>query len=193
MRQLVVLIVVIITNTAIAQNTFEWDGIYQLKLSDFQSTTTQIGGTNIYSLSTGSTIDFLFYMSNAEFMFTKNFNSKVTCSYNRNIVTLVAPDSSTAFDLLCFARYDFDLSELYARKLRKKLMEEKGTFSDVTFFKPVYEDIQQQFSERRTIALKITDLGRNKEQLMELHTQVLSEIEQLADFCKTCKASKKKK
>lgn len=175
------------------QNAIEWDGKYQLQLSDFQSSTTQIGGTNVYSLHTASGIDFSFYMSNAEFIFTKNFNSKVNCSFNRNAASLVAPDSLTATALLAFARYEFDLSELYARKFRKRLYEEKGAFSDASFFKPVYDEIQGEFSERHTIAGKSTDLGRDKEMLKQLHQEVLIEIAQLAAFCKTCKPPKKKK
>lgn len=193
MRQLFILSILILSNPVQGQNSIEWDKDYQLQFSDFQSSTTQIGGTNIYSLHIGSSMDFSFYMSNAEFMFTKNFNSKVNCSFNRSAASLVASDSIIAFDLLCFSRYAFDLSELYARKFRKKLFEEKGIFSDVNFFKSLYDKIQSEFTERCTIAERVTDLGRNREQLKELHQEVLREIEQLSDFCKICKLPKKKK
>ncbi len=126
-------------------------------------------------------------------MFTKNFNSKVNCTFNRDAASLVAPDSLTAMDLLDFARFEFDLSELYARKFRKKIYEEKGAFSEASFFRPLYDKIQQEFTERHTIAGQESDLGRNKEKLNELHQAVLKEIEQLSDFCKLCKPPKKKK
>jgi hypothetical protein len=193
MRQLFIAILLAIVSNVEGQNTIEWDGNYQLKLSDFQSSATQVGGTNVYSLSTISSFDFSFYMSSGEFMFTKNFNSKVNCSFNRNAASLVAPDSLIATDLLSFARYQFDLSELYARKLRKRLFEEKGAFSDVNFFRPIYDEIQREFNERQTIALKATDLGRDKEKLKQMHQEVLTEIAQLANFCKSCKPLKKKK
>jgi len=57
-------------------------------------------------------------MSNAEFMFTKNFNSKVNCEFHCNIASLIAPDTARAMNLLLFSRYAFDLAELYARKVR---------------------------------------------------------------------------
>lgn len=193
MRQLFIVFFFTFVSTVKGQNTIEWDGNYQLQLSDFQSSTTQVGGTNIYSLHTASSMDFSFYMSNGEFMFTKNFNSKVNCSFNRNAASLVAPDSLIATDLLSFARYEFDLSELYARKFRKRLFEEKGAFSDVNFFRPIYDEIQREFTERHTLAGRTTDLGRDREKLKQLHQEVLSEIEQLVDFCKTCKPPKKKK
>ena len=41
--------------------------------------------------------------------------------------------------------------------------------------------------------MKSTDLGRDKEKLRQIHQDVLAEIAQLANFCKTCKPPKKKK
>lgn len=176
-----------------AQNMIEWDGIYQLQLTDFQSSSSQIGDVDIYSLHTSCGMDFSFHMRASEFIFTKNFNSKVNCNFSRNASALVAPDSASAMGLLNFARYEFDLSELYARKFRKKLYDEKGAFSDLSFFKPIYEDIQNEFSQRHSAAGKETDLGRNCNKLIALHEEVKKEIMELADFCKNCKPPKRKK
>jgi hypothetical protein len=175
------------------QNTIEWDGIYQLRLSDFQSPATQIGGVTIYSLHSAASFDFSFAMTSGEFMFTKNFNPKVNCTFRRDAASLVAPDSTFANDLLGFARYEFDLAELYARKFRKSLYEEKDAFSNASFFQPIYDSVQREFAQRHTLAGKMTDVGRNKDKLQELHREVLNEIQQLPDFCKLCKPSKKKK
>ena len=188
-----ILTLYLLAATVNAQKTIDWDGIYQLQLSDFQSPATQIGTGNIYSLYTGARMDFSFYMSNAEFMFTKNFNSKVNCGFYRDAAALVAPDSLIASNMLLFSRYDFDLSELYARKFRRKLYEGKGTFSNVSFLKPIYEEVQQELTERHTKAATQTDLGVDREKLSELHQEVLREIEELGDFCKGCKPLKKKK
>lgn len=193
MRQLFTLLFLAFTTVLYGQNTIDWNGEYQLQLSDFKSPTTKIGGVNMYSLHTPASLDFSFYMTNAEFMFTKNFNSKVNCSFNRSAATLIAPDSLYASNLLNFARFDFDLSELYARKLRKKLFEEKSAFSDISFFRVFYDQIQQEFATRHSKAAEATELGANKEKLTELHKEVLQEIELLAEFCKMCKPSKKKK
>lgn len=176
-----------------SQSIIEWDGKYQLQLSDFQSRATQIGESNIYSIHTTSGIQFAYAMSNAEFMMTKNFNSKVSCSFDRSAASIVASDSTLALDLVGFARYEFDLSELYARKLRKRIYEEKNAFSNTNFIQPIYDAIQKAFTERHTIASKETDLGQNREKLKTLHQDVLSEIEVLSEFCKTCKPVKKKK
>lgn len=193
MRHFFIALVVISGGIAKGQDAIEWDGIYQLQLSDFRSSTTQIGGTTMYSLHSTCSMDFSFAMTSGEFMFTKNFNSKVNCSFNRNAASLVAPDSLTATDLIFFARFEFDLSELYARKFRKRLFEEKGAFSDVHFFRPIYDEIQNELVERHTLAGRTTDLGRDRQKLEQLHQEVLKEIAGLSDYCKTCKPPKRKK
>jgi hypothetical protein len=177
-----------------AQNSIEWDGIYQLQLSDFQSEATQIGSElSITSIHAASSLDFAFMMNNVEFMFTKNFNSKVNCSFQRDSGSLIAPDSITANKLLDFARYEFDLSELYARKLRKEIYEKKGTFSDISFLKVMYDQIQTEYTEAHAIAAKTTNLGLETAKLAALQAEVLTQIDNLPDFCKSCKPPKKKK
>jgi hypothetical protein len=186
-------LLVLQASACIGQNVLEWDGVYQLQLSDFQSKETQIGNTNVYSLNANVGIGFSFYMSNYEFMFTKNFNSKVSNTFTRAPSTLIAPDLDIADDLVNFARYEFDLCELYARRFRRDIFENKGTFSAINFLQPLYDSQQRQMNERLSSAMKATDLGRNKAVLNVLHDQVLKEIQELTDYCKTCKPPKKKK
>lgn len=192
MKTIGVIILLLNSFFAVAQNEIDWNGSYKLQLSDFQSQSSQIGNTNIYSLYSSCGFSFSFYMTNAEFIFTKNFNSKVNCSFSRTASSLVAPDTTTALQLLNFSRFDFDLSELYARKFRQKLFENKKAFSNINFCQPVYETIQKEFIERHTNAAKESDLGRDSTKLIILHREVLDEIDQLLDFCKTCKPNKKK-
>lgn len=176
-----------------AQDTINWNNRYQLKLSDFKSTATEIGDVNIYSLSSGAQLTFAYQMSNGEFMFTKNFNSKVNCYFDRSLAAIVSPDSARAEELLNFARYEFDLAELSARKLRKRIFDEKSTFSDPSFFEPLYKEAQREFTVRHTAAAKETDLGHDATKLKVLHDAVRTEIAALSDFCRTCKPAKKKK
>ena len=132
-------------------------------------------------------------MSNFEFMFTKNFNSKITCTFQKDAATLIAPDSIRAVQLANLVQYDFDLSELYTRKIRKELFENKKTFSNVTFFQPYFD---KMIAERNKVSSKIytdTDFGTNTALLEKEHKEVLKEIDLLSDYCKACKPPKKKK
>lgn len=164
-----------------------------MTIDDFQSASTQIGDVQQYSLFTACGPEFSFGMSNAEFMFTKNFNSKVNCFFKRNSSALVAPDMEIANDLIGFAQFQFDLAELYTRRLRKRIYEEKSTFSGAQFLKPLFDEYLKEYAKRSTNAGKETDLGRKKPELKVLHDEVLKEIEELGDFCKMCKLGKKKK
>jgi hypothetical protein len=182
-----------ITVSSYAQNIIDWDPTYQLDYSDFSGKGSRIDGGTLMNLQTSAGIGFSFSMSAGEFMFTKNFNSKVSCSFSRNASMLVAPDSAKALALLNFARYQFDVTELYARKFREQLYLNKGAFSNSSFFHPIYDDIQRQLSERIEEANSLTDMGQNSAKLEELHLVVLEEMKNYAEFCKSCKPTKKKK
>lgn len=90
-------------------------------------------------------------------------------------------------------RYEFDLCELYARKFRKSLFENKGAFSNANFFQPIFDELQSEYVVSISNAQQLTEIGRSTARLKELHQQVKKELGELAAFCKTCKPSKKKK
>lgn len=106
---------------------------------------------------------------------------------------MIAPDLETAEKLVKFAQYQFDLNELYTRQFRKKLYENKGAFSSITYINPLFENVQNELTERYSEAAEITNLGLEQELLLTLHLEVLDEIAELKDFCKTCKPPKAKK
>tara|TARA_R110000868_G_scaffold98253_4_gene270334 strand:+ start:9913 stop:10500 length:588 start_codon:yes stop_codon:yes gene_type:complete len=190
---LIVLLLFLFSSPLIAQNTVEWNETYKLQLSDFQSKGSQIGNTQINSIHTASGLDFSIQMSNIEFMFTKNFNSKVSATFKRDAASIIATDSITAKHLLDFGQYEFDLSELYARKLRRDLYTNKGTFSDISFLQPLYDAIQKEYIEEHDTASNKSNLGQNEKMIIELDADVLNRIQELSNFCKNCKPPKKKK
>jgi len=171
----------------------DWDSSYKIQLSDFHSRGTQIGDVRQIMLNSAIGFDFSVVMSNYEFMFTKNFNDKVSNTFNQSHAAIIAQDSAQALQMIALAQYEFDLSELYARKVRQKLFEEKNAFSNFSFFQPVFQQMQQEFSERRTEAINITQFGKDDFKLYGLHKEVLDEINALSEYCKECKPKKRKK
>ena len=177
-----------------AQDEIAWSQDYELELSDFQSPQSEINSElTSYSLFSGASVYFSFNMSSYEFMFAKHFNDKVRCIFNPKIAILYAPDSAKANELLEVARFTFDLNELYARKFRKRLYEEKGAFSDASFFHPLYDEILEEMNMVISEIAKQTDLGKDDQLLEQEHVKVLDEIEGLSDFCLDCKPPKKKR
>lgn len=180
-----------ITGSLFAQNNIEWQPDYTLQISDFQSPSSKIGQSDFISLTSGGNFNFAYQMSNGAFMFTKNFNSMVHCTFQRDAAALVAPDTAAAMNLLNFARYQFDLAELYARKLRKVLFEKKNAFSGADFFQPAFDSLQGAYQKRLGIAQSETHLGTDSKKLQQLHQEVLKEIAALPDYCESCKPKKK--
>jgi hypothetical protein len=193
MKPILLAFLIVTATNGLGQSIVGWSTQTQLNLRDFQSPQTEINEElRSYSLFSGTNMDFSFQMSTYEFMFTKNFNSKIRTTFNKKAAIIIAPDSATALQLVNFGQYSFDLTELYTRKFRQKIYEEKGAFSDVNFFKPIFEELQQELNAESARVLKITDLGRKAELLMQEHQIVVNQIEQLSDFCFDCKPPKKK-
>ncbi|MEP3998903.1 MAG: hypothetical protein ABJM12_00760 [Ekhidna sp.] len=192
MKKFILLLMVSASMTyVIGQEPMEWNPDYVLQLSDYQSPESEINAKlTSYSIYSGSKIDFSFNMNSVSFMFTKNFNSKIKAIFQKNLAVLVAPDTLTAQQLLQFGRYDFDLVELYARKIRKKIYEEKGTFTDAKFFQPIFNELQEEMNTVSAQVFKATDFGKDAALLQKEHDKVIDEINALSDFCMSCKPKK---
>lgn len=173
------------------QEPMQWNPDYELQLSDYQSPESEIDSSlTSYSVYSGAKIDFSFNMNSVSFMFTKNFNSKIKAVFQKNLAVLIAPDSVTANQLLHFGRYDFDLVELYARKIRKKIYEEKGAFSDSKLFQPIFNELQEEMNTVSAQVFKATNFGKDAVMLQKEHNKVKQEINTLSDFCFNCKPKK---
>jgi hypothetical protein len=177
-----------------AQEIREWQSGQALTLTDFASPQTQIDSilTN-YSVYHGGTIELNFQMNSVVFMFTKHFNDKISAKFNPKAAVIVASDTTMAQQFVAYANYEFDLVELYARKLRKKVYEEKKTFSDTQLFQAHFNQFMAQMHTESARVAKASDIGRKPDVLQQEHDLVTQQIEALADFCKSCKPPKKRK
>lgn len=126
-------------------------------------------------------------------MFTKNFNSKVKATFNRNAAAITAIDTLTALQLVKYGQFYFDLTELYTRKFRKEMYEQKGAFSDISFFQPIFNRLQEELQTENARVSKATALGSEEELLKSEHQMVLQQIEQLSAFCMECEPPRRKK
>ena len=194
MKLFLTLLLSSIISLGFSQSIIEWTSEYELSLSDFQSPQTEINqNLRNYTIYSGASMDFSFQMSNAEFMFTKNFNAKVKTTFKQKAAVITAPDSLIAEQLISFGQFGLDLTELFTRKFRKEMYEKKGVFSNVSFFQPIFDKLQEEMNAESARVLKLTDFGKKKAILAMEHQKVVMEIETLSDFCFECKPPKKKK
>jgi len=194
----VFIFLLILTLPSYSQNeSFEWAEDSVLSINQFRSPQSEISpDVKIISIYSGSSFDFSFQMSSFEFMFTKNFNSKVRTTFDPKIGVIVAPDSTIAERLARYGQYNFDLTELYARKLRKALHENKKMFSNTTFFNTFYEELKKEWTQRSSEVMKTTELGKNEVLLKKEQDKVSQEILEYKAYCLSCvppKLQKKKK
>ncbi len=182
----------LVTFSSFAQQSIHWSPDYYLTIKDFGSKKTKVGTQNNY-INSSARMDFSFQMSNTEFMLTKNFNQKVSTIFVPESAVILADSESSREKLLKYARYEFDLIELYSRKFRKSLYENKGTFSSINFMEPLFNALQKELTERHADAAEESNLGFEEDRLAMLHEEVRKELEVMADFCKECKPPKKKK
>ncbi|MGC1515238.1 MAG: hypothetical protein WA810_06645, partial [Maribacter sp.] len=175
------------------QESMQWKPDYTLQLSDYQSPQTEINPEfTSFSIYSGSKIDFSFTMNSVSYMFTKNFNDKVRAVFHKNLAVLIAPDSLTAQQLLRFGQYDFDLVELYSRKIREKIYHEKGAFTNSNFFEPIFDALQEEMNTVSAHVFKATEFGKDSLLLEKEHEKVLRRLRELDDFCANCKPRKSK-
>ncbi|MBF9254332.1 hypothetical protein I2I11_13585 [Pontibacter sp. 172403-2] len=172
---------------AMGQTKVEWQEGRKLAASDFTGQAPETHSSQSYYLA--ANLEFGYAMSNYEFMLTKNFNKNVTVYFNPAASWLQEGEDTE--NLLKYAQMDFDLMELYARKLRKRVYEAKGTFSNYNFFQQAQEEIQAEMAKRQSDMYASTSFDKDK--MEAYHQQILTEIAALPDFCKACKPARKKK
>lgn len=172
----------------------EWTANYELNLSDFKNPESEIASSVSNSfVQSGATVEIGFQMSSISFMFTKNFNNKVTSKFYKKAAFLFAVDTLNAKRLVRLSQFDFDLTELYARKIRKELYENKKTFSKGDFFQPYFEKMIEELNSVSGKVYKDSEFGLKMDIVEKEHERVLTEIKELSDFCKDCKPPKRKK
>jgi hypothetical protein len=66
-------------------------------------------------------------------MLTKNFNNKVKAVFTRNTSYLVANTEEQKQQLVAYSQCIFDVTELYARKFRKRFLKRRKPFQIASF------------------------------------------------------------
>ncbi|PIQ21091.1 MAG: hypothetical protein COW65_11140 [Cytophagales bacterium CG18_big_fil_WC_8_21_14_2_50_42_9] len=175
--------------TSWGQAKTEWKEGYKLTVLDFQAEPpiSREGQGQTYYLA--ANLDFNYAMSSYEFMLTKNFNKNVTAFFIPANSWLQQGEGTEI--LLRYAQMDFDLLELYARKFRQRLYAEKNAFSNPNFFQETYNEINAEMNRRHVEMQNAMAESNSKGEAF--HAQILKEITALAEYCKECKPTKKKK
>ena len=168
-----------------AQSKIEWSEEYTLQASDFKAPAPNTGTQQTIYPSTF--IEYQF--ANYQVMFG-NTNKVVSCSFQP--LSSWLDDGPATEMLLRYAQATFDLSELSARKLRKKFHENRMTLN-ATKAEMYYSEVSEEMTALISRYAKETDFGNIQEKQDEWEAYLQELLAEYANFCKGCKPPKKKK
>lgn len=175
---LFILLGLFLSLTTRAQSTFDWKGQRQLQLTDFQTQIT--GQTDAERLSTSIGLGFNLDKKKAR---RGKLIRSTRATFDPVDAMIVAPDTTRLLELLAFARYEFDLTELYARKYRQQLVSSRKDLKEK--FVPISVAIRTEYEARLEKDTEQTQLGKDQGVLQTLQQQVRDEIALLSRFRKS--------
>lgn len=113
---------------------------------------------------------------------TKNFNKKVKNVMYMN-ASWLSKEASDKQNLIRFQQILFDLSEIYARKFRKRLLANKSKIAKgVQIVEILNNEITKEFTEERAMFEKEVNGGTNIEIYEKWEKKIESELNQLNEF-----------
>ncbi len=175
-----ILVLTICSATVFGQNTvnnnfFFWSSTHKLSLTDFVIKTKDLETTPSFAQFS---VDY--QVGGFDFM-TKNFNKKV-----RNYMIKSASWIDTTYDVEASLKYQrtlFDICEIYTRKFRKDLKENKKKIAGGTqFVEELNSKAMTDFSNRRVEYDRETKLGSDTDKQAEWELQIKKELDELREF-----------
>jgi len=153
----------------------QWSSTRKLTVNDFG-----IKKNNSSSGSSFAQFSLDFSISGFDFL-TKNFNKKV-----RNSVIKSASWIDTTANVDATIKYQqtlFDMAEIYARKFRKELKENRKQLAKgLQFVESVNSKVSTEFSKRRLKYDEETKSGTDFSQQQLWEDQILRELAELSDY-----------
>ncbi len=178
---LIISLLLTVNQLLFAQNLIEWSEDYQLQAEDFLATAPNSG--------IAQTICGSFYLgyeiSNYEMLISRNLNHTISCYFQKDASYIDKGDPDATAGLLKYQQLQFNLNELEARILRKKLVDEKSRLR-----KEGIEQLHQEASAETvqifSIIEKETNHGSRWDELDRWQIIIAQKLDSLSTFCKTC-------
>lgn len=181
------LICLFIFQSLSAQNKIEWAERRILTVNDFQAIPPNTGTMQTIQVYAG--VGFT-GMTGYTWMLAKNFNKYVTCYFMPSSSWLDKGDSTNTITLVKYAQAYFDLQELAARKLRKKMKDEKANLT-ATNISVYHQEIMTEITAIQSQYAKETNFASIELKQKEWESKITELLASYEDYCKTCKPKKK--
>ena len=185
-------VIILCVTTINAQQKISWTNDNEITKADFKGNTPEMAEDNLQQYLFSCTWEFNFQMASLQFTFSKNFNKYVDAYYLPQQSWI--EEGELTDDLLLMANLDFDIAELFARRFRKEIYDNKRWDSSPQIFNEVHSKIQYDYvNYRAKIESEYRSKGNIEEVVTKYSKEVNDEILKLNEFCKTCKPKKKKR
>ncbi len=157
----------------------EWTSNRKLTWEDFKGTPKSISNTN----TAAQTYCGFGFQTNYVSILTKT-KIFVTTTFTCNL-SWVRPDQKNRTDLLEHEQGHFDLCEVYARQLRKKLQEKKMTvFNLLPDADIIFKDVYALYLDRQELYEKETNYGLDRQKQSYWRAEIHKKLNELSNFTK---------
>lgn len=182
MQFFLIILLFFMSSSLRSQTKSEWKEGYKLSVLDFQSEPPKVRENQNQTYYLAANLDFNNQKSNNKSRQFEHLYKNVTALFYPSESWLQQGEGTET--LLKFAQMEFDLLELYARKYRKRVNNDKYAFSNPNFFQRAYKEVMIQKSKRQLELQNAIAESDNKRDAF--HDQILKEINELAAFCRDC-------
>lgn len=167
------------------QDTVYWKKDYLVCKEDFKAAVPDMAYDRIQRYNFYVQFAMNYQMDLSEFRNTQNFNPYVSAFFLPNMSWM--EEGRQTPKILLVANLDFDLAELHARKLRKRVHESIGKEEVWEHFLEEFEAVAYEFRSRQSIiGSELNAQGYTDTVLLKWDQLINKEIEELSDFCITC-------
>lgn len=152
-----------------------WSNLSKLTIADYQITTDNLDNTVKSQIS-------LSWQLMGFSVLNKNFNQNVTNKFIRS-ASLINPDLPNVKELLYYQQINFDMAEVYARKMRKDLLINKSKlWKGFDFASKILNDNLHEFYKVQLLMDRDTNGGLEAEKVKKWKDLIDTEINNNQQF-----------
>ena len=158
------------------ENEIDWSSTRKLSWDDFKGKPTSTSNNNVAA----TTYCGFSFESNRISIFKKvKIYTKTTFDCK---LSWVRPDQKGRVDLLEHEQTHFDLCEVYARILRKKIEEKKLTVFNLNDANNLFKEVYASYLERQALYDQETNYGLDRQRQIEWTMKVGHELNELSQY-----------
>ncbi|WP_261511112.1 hypothetical protein [Chryseobacterium paludis] len=175
MLLLFLLFPLIIFSQNLQEDEFLWSKERKLQKEDYKLL---IHDTNV---QIRSSINFSYQLRGFN-VFNNNFNKNIINKFSGNSSALDL-DSKNIPAMIDYQQANFNLSEIYARKMRKELLIHKNKlWKGFDYADKVFNNLTSEFMKTQALMNEETSYGVNIQKLQDWKEKINNELEELSEF-----------